>query len=63
MNEGRLQWHPAFNAMLHIELEEEQDALTIVSEHQLGKKPMQVDDLIIKKDKNTILRKNIGDRP
>ncbi len=60
MADGKLQWHPAFVAALHIEFEDEMDVLEIESEHQLGKKPMQIDILIIKKTEETAIRKNIG---
>lgn len=60
MAEGRLQWHPAFSAALHIELEDDLDNLYIEEEHMLGKKPMQIDMLIVKKDKSKPVRKNIG---
>lgn len=60
MADGKLQWHPAFVAALHIEFEDEMDVLEIESEHQLGKKPMQIDILVIKKTEETTIRKNIG---
>lgn len=60
MTEGKLQWHPAFVAALHIEFEDELDVIEIEAEHQLGKKPMQMDALIVKKAGDTPVRKNIG---
>lgn len=60
MTDGKLQWHPAFIAALHVEFEDEMDALEIEAEHLLGKKPMQIDALIIKKADKTVIRKNIG---
>ncbi|MEZ3433479.1 MAG: hypothetical protein K1W34_02400 [Lachnospiraceae bacterium] len=60
MPEGKLQWHPAFSAALHIELEKELDVLYIEEEHVLSRKPMQVDILVIKKEKNISVKKNIG---
>ncbi len=60
MSEGKLQWHPAFSAALHIELEEELDVLYIEDEHLLSKKPMQVDVVVIKRDKDVPIKKNIG---
>ena len=44
-----LQWHPAFYAGIQIELENELDKLIFESEHNLSKKPMRIDVLIIKK--------------
>lgn len=55
-----LQWHPAFYAGIQIELEEEAANLIFENEHQLSKKPLEIDVLIIKKDRNVPIRKNIG---
>ena len=55
-----LQWHPAFCAAMRIELEEEANKIQIEEEHLLGEKPMQIDLLIIKKDKEQKIKKNIG---
>ena len=58
--EAALQWHPAFFAGIQIEFSEEKEKLTFENEHQLGTKPKQIDVLIIKKESETRLRKNIG---
>ncbi len=55
-----LQWHPAFYAGIQIELEEEAEQLVFENEHMLSTKPMQIDALIIKKDADRSIRKNIG---
>lgn len=55
-----LQWHPAFFAGLQIEFAEEAEKLIFENEHQLSKKPMEIDVLIIKKKAEERLRKNIG---
>ena len=55
-----LQWHPAFCAGMQIELEAESEDLLFDREHQLGRKPKQIDLLIIKKEGAQRLRKNIG---
>ena len=55
-----LQWHPAFYADLQIELEAVKDNLICENEHQLGTKPMAIDVLIIKKQLEFPIRKNIG---
>lgn len=55
-----LQWHPAFFASIQIELCEEEGKVRFESEHQLGAKPMLIDVLIIKKDSNEPMEKNIG---
>ena len=58
--EHRLQWHPAFYASLQIELADEAEYLEFECEHMLSSKPMQLDVLIIKKDCEHKIRKNIG---
>ncbi|WP_285824246.1 hypothetical protein [Schaedlerella arabinosiphila] len=53
-------WHPAFFAVIQIELEEDADNLVFENEHQLGTKPMEIDVLIIKKETDRPVKKNIG---
>ena len=65
MNEGTkeksdLQWHPAFYAGIQIEFADESHDLTFENEHQLGTKPKEIDVLIIKKNPQVSIRKNIG---
>lgn len=55
-----LQWHPAFYAGVQIELAEDAENLVFENEHQLGTKPKEIDILIIKKDADVSVRKNIG---
>ncbi len=47
-------------AGLQIELEKELDGLVFESEHQLGTKPKAVDVLVVKKNPDVHIRKNIG---
>lgn len=54
---GKLQWHPAFDAVLRIEFEGELDKLQIIDEYQLTRKPLQMDNLIIKKKKGVQIKK------
>lgn len=61
-NTQKVQWHPAFVASFQIELEEEKENLLFEAEHLLGKKPMQIDLLIIKKVRDIAIEKNIGKR-
>ncbi|MBR5595886.1 MAG: 3-isopropylmalate dehydrogenase [Lachnospiraceae bacterium] len=58
--ETAYQWHPAFFAGIQIEFSEEKEKLTFENEHHLGTKPKQIDVLIIKKESETELQKNIG---
>ncbi len=60
MSDGKLQWHSAFHATFQIELEDEIDKIQIEAEHLLGKKPLQIDLLIIKKQPGQIIEKNIA---
>lgn len=55
-----LQWHPAFYAGLQIELDAEAENLIFENEHHLGTKPKQIDVLIIKKETEKPIHKNIG---
>lgn len=60
MAKQKLQWHPAFYAGLQIELKDEADNLIFENEHQLGTKPKEIDILVIKKQKDIPIKKNIG---
>ena len=55
-----LQWHPAFYAGLQIEFAEEAEKLIFENEHQLSKKPLEIDVLVIKKKAEEQIQKNIG---
>ena len=55
-----LQWHPAFFAGIQIELKDDRENLSFENEHQLSAKPMEIDVLVIKKEKDVPVRKNIG---
>jgi hypothetical protein len=57
---ARTSWHPAFAQAIENELEDCRDALTFETEHQLTTEPLRIDVLIIKKKKNVIIKKNIG---
>ena len=55
-----IQWHPAFYAGIQIEFSQEKEKLEFENEHQLGTKPKQIDVLIIKKEPDAKIQKNIG---
>lgn len=57
---GKLPWHSAFFAGIHIELEKDAHKLTFENEHQLGTDPMRIDVLIVKKHSEEQVQKNIG---
>lgn len=58
--EKNLQWHPAFYASIQIEFKDDADNLVFENEHQLGTKPFGIDVLIIKKENDNPVQKNIG---
>ena len=55
-----LQWHPAFYAGIQIEFEAEVDKLTFIREYPLATKPILIDVVIVKKNTEEKLEKNIG---
>lgn len=55
-----LQWHPAFYAGIQIEFGAEANELVFENEHQLGTRPKEIDVLIIKKNSDYRIVKNIG---
>ncbi len=55
-----LQWHMGFFAGIQIELADYGKYLEFENEHQIGKKPKSIDVLIIKKDIDRPINKNIG---
>lgn len=60
MEKKELQWHPGFQAVLQVELEEDEQYLRFHQEYNLNELPLQIDTLIIKKDAEHRIRKSIG---
>ena len=60
MEDKKLQWHPAFQAALQIELEEDREFLEFQEEYNLNKKPLQIDTLVISMKPRSSIRKTIG---
>ena len=58
MNDIEIQWHPAFVAAMELELAD--FGLYFDSEHNLSKKPLQIDLLVIKKDEPVNITNEIG---
>ena len=58
--EEKIQWHPAFASTMKIELAEYREMLSFMTEYELSKKPLRLDVLIIKKQKDLEIKKNIG---
>lgn len=61
IEEDKKQWHPAFCAAMELEFKEDNDVLDYEREHNLSKKPLQIDLLIIKKEAGRKLKNEIGD--
>ena len=59
--ENKKQWHPVFCAAMELEFREDRDILEYDREHNLSKKPLQIDLLVIKKEPNRKLKNEIGD--
>jgi hypothetical protein len=57
---GRVSWHPAFAQAIENEFEHSKDVLTFETEYQLTTEPLRIDVLIIKKIKDVVIKKNIG---
>jgi hypothetical protein len=58
-NDEKIQWHPAFDAVLQIEFGDEAKYPEFDPEHFISKKLMQI-DVLVKNEKHVKLRKNIG---
>ena len=56
----KLQWHPAFCAAARLEFSENSDVLEFYSEYNLSRKPLQIDMLIVEKNKNVRIKNQIG---
>lgn len=60
MKDTKVQWHPGFIAAMNLELLKNRDSLIFVKEHNLNTKPLEIDLLVIKKDKDTLIDNEIG---
>jgi hypothetical protein len=60
MSQKRVPWHPAFYEALRQDLKEYEDVLQYEAEHQLAKEPLRIDVLIIKKNPDVTIKKNIA---
>ncbi len=59
--ENKKQWHPVFCAAMELEFREDKDILEYDREHNLSKKPLQIDLLVVKKEPSRKLKNEIGD--
>lgn len=60
MNEIKIQWHPGFVAAINLELAENRGDLIYEKEYNLNTKPLGIDLLVIKKDKDVQISNEIG---
>ena len=58
--ERNIQWHPAFVCAMSMEFAEDRERLVFEREYQLNTKPLQIDLLIIKKERDVRIRNEIG---
>lgn len=58
--ELKTQWHPAFVSAMKLELIEDAAYLDYTSEYNLNTKPLEMDLLIVKKEKDVELKNEIG---
>ena len=56
----KIYWHAAFFEALQLELHQYLDALSFIDEHPLSKQALIIDVLVIKKEQNIKIEKNIG---
>ncbi len=59
--QDNIQWHPAFCSAVELELREYKKYLTYEREHNLGRMPLKIDLLIIKKRRDVIIKNDIAD--
>lgn len=60
MSDNKIQWHPGFVSAMNLELAENREALIYEKEYNLNTKPLEIDLLVIKKDKNIQIANEIG---
>jgi len=58
--ELKTQWHPAFVSAMKLELIEDAEYLDYISEYNLNTKPLEMDLLIVKKEKDVVIKNEIG---
>ena len=59
-NDYKIQWHSGFAAAIDLELAEYRDFLTYEREYNLNRKPLEIDLLVVKKEKNIRITNEIG---
>lgn len=56
----QIQWHPGFCSAVRLELWENHEDLDYINEYNLNRKPIQIDLLVIKKEKHANIQNVIG---
>ena len=56
----RSHWHDAFYEALRLELHDYRDVLHFENEYRLSREALRMDVLVIKKDSDAVIDKNIG---
>jgi hypothetical protein len=59
-NHSKTYWHGAFFEAMQLELHEYKDVLEFYEEHHLSKEALRMDVLVVKKNKDVKIEKNIG---
>ena len=57
---GKIYWHEAFYEALKLELHQYKDFLEFQHEHHLSKEALRIDVLVVKKNTDVQIKKNIG---
>lgn len=60
MKDTKVQWHPGFVAAMNLELARNREDLIFVKEYNLNTKPLEIDLLVIKKEKDASIDNEIG---
>lgn len=56
----RMQWHPGFVAAMNLELVAQRNEMIMERERNLNLKPLEIDLLVIKKNRETKISNEIG---
>ena len=60
MSDTKIQWHPGFVSAMNLELCENRADLIYEKEYNLNTKPLEIDLLVIKKDRKVQIINEIG---
>ena len=60
IEDSRVQWHPAFVAAMNLELKQNRNELIYEREYNLNTKPLSIDLLVLKKNRDVPIENEIG---